>query len=55
MNLESIYEDLKENEDEGKTISLYPFYNEKLAQKLFAMGIKDGYDWEEFLGKDFFP
>jgi len=51
MNLESIYEDLKENEDEGKTISLYPFYNEELAQKLFAMGIKDGYDWEEFLGK----
>lgn len=49
MNLESIYEDL--NEDEGKTISLYPFYNEKLAQKLFAMGIKDGYDWDEFLGK----
>ena len=42
---------LKENEDEGKTISLYPFYNEELAQKLFAMGIKDGYDWDEFLGK----
>jgi hypothetical protein len=39
------------NEDEGKTISLYPFYNEKLAQKLFAMGIKDGYDWDDFLGK----
>ena len=49
MNLESIYEDLKE--DEGKTISLYPFYNEELAQKLFDIGIKDGYDWEEFLGK----
>lgn len=49
MNLESIYEDM--NEDEGKTISLYPFYNEELAQKLFDMGIKDGYDWEEFLGK----
>ena len=49
MDLESIYEDLKE--DEGKTISLYPFYNERLAQKLFAMGIKDGYDWDEFLGK----
>ena len=41
----------REEEDKGKTISLYPFYNEKLAQKLFAMGIKDGYDWEEFLGK----
>lgn len=50
MNLESIYEDLKENE--GKTISLYPFYNEELAQKLFAMDIKDGYDWEEFLGRE---
>ena len=49
MNLESIYEDL--NGDEGKTISLYPFYNEELAQKLFDIGIKDGYDWEEFLGK----
>ena len=49
MNLESIYEDIKE--DEGKTISLYPFYNEKLAQKLFAMGIKDGYDWDKFLDK----
>ena len=49
MNLESIYEDLKE--DEGKTISLYPFYNERLAQKLFAMGIKDGYAWDDFLGK----
>jgi len=51
MNLESIYENLKENEGQGKTISLYPFYNEELAQKLFAMGINDGYDWEEFLGK----
>jgi len=49
MNLESIYEDIKE--DEGKTISLYPFYNEKLAQKLSTMGIKDGYDWDEFLVK----
>jgi len=42
---------LKEDEDEGKTISLYPFYNEKLAQKLFAMGIKDGFEWDDFLGK----
>ncbi len=42
---------LNEDEDEGKTISLYPFYNEKLAQKLFAMGIKDGYDWDDFLVK----
>ena len=42
---------LNEDEDEGKTISLYPFYNEELAQKLFAMGIKDGYDWDEFLEK----
>jgi len=49
MNLESIYEDIKEGE--GKTISLYPFYNEELAQKLFAMGIKDGYDWDDFLVK----
>lgn len=49
MNLESIYEDL--NEDEGKTISLYPFYNEELAQKLSAIGIKDGYDWDDFLVK----
>ena len=51
MNLESIYEDLKENEGQGKTISLYPFYNEELAQKLFAMGINDGYDWDDFLVK----
>lgn len=35
----------------GKTISVYPFYNEKLAQKLFAMGIEDGYDLDSFLGK----
>jgi len=49
MNLESIYEDIKEGE--GKTISLYPFYNEELAQKLFAMGINDGYDWDDFLVK----
>ena len=51
MNLESIYEDLKENEGQGKTISLYPFYNEELAQKLFAMGINDGNDWDDFLVK----
>ena len=51
MNLESIYENLKENEGQGKTISLYPFYNEELAQKLFAMGINDGNDWDDFLVK----
>jgi len=39
------------NEDEGKTISSYPFYNEELAQKLFSIGIKNGHDWEEFLGR----
>jgi len=37
--------------EEGKTISVYPFYNEQLAQKLFAMGIEDGYDLDSFLGK----
>lgn len=37
--------------EEGKTISVYPFYNEQLAQKLFAMGIEDGHDLDRFLGK----
>lgn len=49
--LNTFREFLNENEDEGKTISLYPFYNEELAQKLFAIGIKDGNDWDDFLVK----
>lgn len=37
------------NENEDQTISSYPFYNEEFAQKLFSIGIKDGYDWDNFL------